>query len=99
MIEKKKLLWTPYFYARFLGSAAAVPSLTAWRQCLAWQCGCTARRHWGMAVPAATNAMLPPRAATVVMKTPVATAVAGAQKSTINYKHGNGDDDSDDNNN
>jgi hypothetical protein len=37
-----------------------------------------------MATPAATNAMLPPRATAVAMKTPAATALAGAQKSTIN---------------
>jgi hypothetical protein len=49
----------------------------------AWQRSCTARRHWGMAAPVATNAVLPPRAAAVAMKTP-ATAMAGAQKSTIN---------------
>ncbi len=35
-----------------------------------------------MAAPAATNAVLPPRAAAVAMKTPAATAMTGAQ--TIN---------------
>jgi hypothetical protein len=35
-----------------------------------------------MAAPAATNAVLPPRTATVAMKTLAATAMAGAQ--TIN---------------
>jgi hypothetical protein len=65
-----------------LGSAAAVPSLTARRRRSAWQCGCTARRHRGMAAPATTNALLPPRAAAVAMKTPAATVIVGAQ--TIN---------------
>jgi hypothetical protein len=35
-----------------------------------------------MAAPAATNAVLPPLATTVAMKTPAATAITGAQ--TIN---------------
>jgi hypothetical protein len=35
-----------------------------------------------MVAPAATNAVLPPRAAAVAMKTPAVTAIAGAQ--TIN---------------
>ncbi len=59
-----------------LGSVAAAPSLTAWWRCLAWQRACTATR---MAAPAATNAVLPLRAATVAMKTPAATAMVGAQ--------------------
>jgi hypothetical protein len=67
-----------------LGSAAAVPSLTARRRRLDWQRGCTARCHWGMAASAATNAVLPPRAAAMAMKTLAATAMAGVQKSTIN---------------
>ncbi len=82
-----------------LGSAAGAPSLTARLRRLAWQHGCTARHHQGMAAPATTNTVLPPRAATVVMKTPVATAMAGAQKSTINLKHRNGNDGSDEDNN
>ncbi len=69
-------------HARFIGSAAAASSLAARRGRSAWQRGCTARRHWGMAAPAATNAVLPPRAAAVAMKTSAATAIAGAQ--TIN---------------
>ena len=65
-------------------NAAAATSLTARRQRLAWQHGCTAQSHQDMAAPAATKAVLPSRAATVAMKTPVATAMVGAQKSTIN---------------
>jgi hypothetical protein len=40
------------------------------------------RSHRGMAVAAITTVVLPPRAAAVAMKTPAATAMAGAQ--TIN---------------
>jgi hypothetical protein len=65
-----------------LGSAALAPSLTARRRRSAWQRGCTARRHRGMAAPAATNAMLPSCAAAVAIKTPEATVIAVAQ--TIN---------------
>jgi hypothetical protein len=65
-----------------LGSAAAVPSLTARQRRSAWQHGCTARRHRGIPAPAATNAVLPPRAVAVTMKTPAVTAIVGAQ--TIN---------------
>jgi hypothetical protein len=58
----------------------------AWqlRQLGGFQISSTAavRRHGGMATAAATTAMLSPRAGVVVMKTPVATAMAGAQ--TIN---------------
>ena len=71
-------------------SAAATFSLAArwWHQ--DWHCGggvwlgsaAAARCHWGIAAPATTTAMLPPRAAAVAMKTPAATAMAGAQ--TIN---------------
>jgi hypothetical protein len=43
--------------------------------------------------------VLPPRAAAVAMKTPAATVMAGAQKSTINQKHGNGNNDSNKDNN
>ena len=52
-----------------LGSAAVAFGLAVWR-------------HWGMAVPAATNAVLPPCTTAVAMKAPAATAMAGAQ--TIN---------------
>ena len=58
------------------GGGAKLDSVAA---ALGWQRGCTARRHRGMAAPAATNAVLPPRAATVAMKTPGGTAMAGAQ--------------------
>jgi len=64
-----------------LGSAAAASSLAAWRRrCIAASLGHV--RHWDMVTQAATNAMLPPHAATVAKKTPAATATAGAQ--TIN---------------
>ena len=66
---------------------------------MAWQRGCTAWRHRGMAAPATTNAVLPPRAVAVGMKTPAASAMVGAQKSTMNKKHGDGDDDRNDNSN
>ena len=50
-----------------------------------------------MAASATTNAMLPPRAAAVAMKTPAAEVMGGHKQSTINYKHGNGNNDSNDN--
>ena len=68
-----------------LSSATVVLSLAAQRRHLAWQCGrraAAARRHWGMATQATTNAVLQPRTAVVAMKTPAATAMVGAQ--TIN---------------
>ncbi len=65
-----------------LGSAAVALSLTAQRQRLAWQGSCTARCDQGMVAPAANSAVLPLHAATVAMKTPAGTAIAGAQ--TIN---------------
>jgi len=60
--------------------AAVVASNLAvrrWRS--AWLHGCASLRHRDMAAPAATNAVLPPRAAVVAMKTPAATAMVGAQ--------------------
>jgi hypothetical protein len=60
-----------------LVSAAAASSLAAGLRIAA-----SLLHHWDMAALAATNAVLPPRAAAVVMKTPAATAMAGAQ--TIN---------------
>jgi hypothetical protein len=65
-----------------LGSTVAAPSLTARQRCSAWQRGCTAQRQRGMVAPATTNTVLPPHATVVAMKTPAATAMAGAQ--TIN---------------
>jgi len=69
-------------------------SLAVWRWRQAWQRGggvklgsgaahcCVIAASLGHGALAATNAVLPPRAAAVVMKTPAATAMAGAQ--TIN---------------
>ena len=74
-------------------AAAARWQHSAWQEGLqrqAWQRGggvwlggaAAAWPHWGMTVPAATNAVLPLRAAAVAMKTPAVTAMTGAQ--TIN---------------
>ena len=60
----------------------AVVAVAAWRWRSAWQHGgsaAVAQRHRGMAVAAITTAVLPPRVTAVAIKTPVATAVVGAQ--------------------
>ena len=56
-----------------LGSAAAASSLASGLHNAA-----SLLHHWDMAALAATNAVLPPCAASVVMKTPAATAMTGA---------------------
>ena len=55
-----------------LGIAVAASSLAAQRRRQAWQCGGASLCHQDMAAPAATNAMLPPRATVMAMKTPAA---------------------------
>ena len=62
--------------------ATVVAAAARW-QCSAWQCNGSVKpwHYRGMAAPAVTNAVLPPCATVVAMKTPAAKTMVGAHGS------------------